>query len=88
LSYSELYRKCEVIAAGLLSLGLKKGDRIGIYSPNNYEWILVQYAASMADLILVNINPAYQEHELEYCLKKGKLFFTALSFIYSFYDLV
>ncbi|EAR89528.1 acyl-CoA synthetase family (AMP-forming)/AMP-acid ligase family protein (macronuclear) [Tetrahymena thermophila SB210] len=69
-TYSELYRTCEKVAASLLSLGLKKGDRIGIYSPNNYEWVITQYAASMADLILVNINPAYQEHELEYCLKK------------------
>ncbi|EAS05910.2 acyl-CoA synthetase (AMP-forming)/AMP-acid ligase II (macronuclear) [Tetrahymena thermophila SB210] len=69
-TYSQLYQKCEQLAASLIALGLKKGDRIGIYSPNNYEWCLLQYAASMADVILVNINPAYQEHELEYCLNK------------------
>lgn len=55
-------------------MGLKQGDRFGIYSPNNYQWCITQFAASMAGVILVNINPAYQEHELEYCLQKGKIF--------------
>ncbi|RYE27852.1 MAG: AMP-binding protein, partial [Sphingobacteriales bacterium] len=57
-----------------LSVGVRlfreKGDRIGIYSPNCYEWMVVQYAASLAGLILVNINPAYQTSELKYALNK------------------
>ncbi|KAL4437696.1 hypothetical protein ABPG74_012371 [Tetrahymena malaccensis] len=69
-TYQEYFKEVQKFAAGLLNMGLKKGDRIGIYSPNNYEWCITQFAASMADLILVNINPAYQEHELEYCLNK------------------
>lgn len=69
-TYAELCDQAEHVAAALLKLGLKKFDRVGIYSPNNYEWVLIQFACSMADLILVNINPAYQTSELEYCLKK------------------
>lgn len=48
------------MATGLIGIGLKPKDRIAIYSYNRYEWYLVQLAAAMADLILVNINPAYQ----------------------------
>uniref|UniRef100_T1J748 Medium-chain acyl-CoA ligase ACSF2, mitochondrial n=1 Tax=Strigamia maritima TaxID=126957 RepID=T1J748_STRMM len=57
-------------AAGLLGIGLVKGDRIGIWSPNHYEWVVTQFAAAKAGLILVLINPAYQPRELEYCLNK------------------
>ncbi|XP_046641888.1 medium-chain acyl-CoA ligase ACSF2, mitochondrial-like [Daphnia pulicaria] len=57
-------------AAGLRSLGLKRGDRIGIWGPNSYEWILTQWAAARIGLILVNINPAYQTEELRYALEK------------------
>ena len=58
------------IAKGLIALGLQKGDRVGIYSPNKAEWTLLQFAASRADLILVNVNPAFQQSELKYCLQK------------------
>ncbi len=58
------------IAKGLIALGLEKGDRIGIYSPNKAEWTLLQFAAARADLILVNVNPAFQQNELKYCLQK------------------
>ena len=54
----------------MLALGLKKGDRVGIYAPNMAEWTLVQYAASRADLVLVNVNPSFTEPELEYCINK------------------
>jgi fatty-acyl-CoA synthase len=54
----------------LMSLGLEKGDRVGIYSPNNVEWVLTQYACARADLILVNVNPAFQSDELLFCLNK------------------
>jgi fatty-acyl-CoA synthase len=53
-----------------MSLGLEKGDRVGIYSPNNVEWVLTQYACARADLILVNVNPAFQSDELLFCLNK------------------
>ena len=49
---------------------MQKGDRIGIYSPNNSEWLLLQLACARANLILVNVNPAFQASELKYCLQK------------------
>ena len=71
LSYDELARRVDTLAAGLLALGLMKGDRIGIWSPNNLQWILTQYATARIGLILVNINPAYRLSELEYALNKS-----------------
>ncbi|USG62530.1 AMP-binding protein [Sneathiella marina] len=71
LSYYDLDREIDLLASGLLALGLEKGDRIGIWSPNNLEWILSQYATARIGLILVNINPAYRLSELEYALKKS-----------------
>ena len=68
LTYAELDAEVSRIAAGLLALGLSRGDRIGIWSPNNAEWLLTQYAAARAGLILVTLNPAYRVHELEYAL--------------------
>jgi len=70
LTYPELYDKAQKLAASFVHLGFVKGDRIGIYSPNNYEWMIVQYAAALAGLVLVNINPAYQTSELKYALNK------------------
>ena len=63
-------------------MGMQKGDRVGIYSTNNAEWTLLQFACARADLILVNINPAFQAVELSYCLKKVgiKMLVTAESF--------
>jgi len=69
-SYSELRNEVDKLAAGLLTLGLEPGDRIGIWSPNNSEWVLTQFATAKAGLILVNINPAYRTTELEYALNK------------------
>src|SRR5690348_12632220 len=68
--YAELCQKVDALAAGFVSLGLKPGDRIGIWSPNNAEWVLTQFATAKAGLILVNINPAYRRMELEYALNK------------------
>ncbi|KAI0237230.1 Medium-chain acyl-CoA ligase ACSF2, mitochondrial, partial [Lamellibrachia satsuma] len=62
--------KADKLAAGLLSLGVRKGDRVGIWSHNCPEWILVQYATARAGMILVNVNPSYQAAELEYALRK------------------
>ena len=60
----------DALAAGLHALGLERGDRIGIWSPNRYEWVLTQFATARLGLILVNINPAYRLSELEYALNK------------------
>jgi fatty-acyl-CoA synthase len=69
-TYRELQRQVDAFAAGLLALGLDPGDRVGIWSPNNAEWVVTQLATAKAGLILVNINPAYRLAELEYTLNK------------------
>ena len=69
-SYGELKAKVDAFAAGLLALGLSPGDRVGIWSPNNAEWVVTQFATAKAGLILVNINPAYRLSELDYALNK------------------
>lgn len=69
-TYRELQNHVNACAAGLLTLGLEPGDRLGIWSPNNAEWVVTQFAAAKAGIILVSINPAYRLGELEYVLKK------------------
>jgi fatty-acyl-CoA synthase len=69
-TWRELGAKVDAFAAGLVAMGLKPGERVGIWSPNNAEWIVTQYATAKAGLILVNINPAYRLSELEYALNK------------------
>ena len=69
-TWSELGRRVDALAAGLLAIGLQPGDRIGIWAPNCSEWTLTQFATAKAGLILVNINPAYRRAELEYALNK------------------
>jgi fatty-acyl-CoA synthase len=87
LTYSELKARVDAFAAGLMALGLAPGDRIGIWSPNNSEWAITQFATAKAGLILVNINPAYRLSELEYALNKVgcKALVTADSFKSSSY---
>lgn len=82
LSYGELNSEADQLAAGFLALGLEPGERIGIWAPNCLEWVLTQYAAAKLGLILVNVNPAYRVHELEYVLNKVscKALVTASSF--------
>ncbi|HEY2540994.1 MAG TPA: AMP-binding protein, partial [Stellaceae bacterium] len=70
-SWTELRRRVDDFAAGLVALGLEPGERIGIWSPNNAEWVVTQFATAKAGLILVNINPAYRVTELEYALNKA-----------------
>jgi fatty-acyl-CoA synthase len=69
-SYAELLERARAFAAGLLALGLEPGERVGIWSPNNAEWVITQLGTAMAGLILVNINPAYRTHELDFALRK------------------
>ena len=63
-SWGELGRRVDELAAGLVALGLERGDRIGIWSPNTYEWTMTQFATAKAGLVLVNVNPAYRRAEL------------------------
>ena len=81
-SYSELHRQVELAARGLMALGVGKGDRVGIWSPNNAEWVIVQYATAKIGAVLVNINPAYRAYELEYALQQSgiSLLITARGF--------
>jgi fatty-acyl-CoA synthase len=69
-TWSELARRADALASSFLALGLRPGDRIGIWSPNCAEWALTQFAAARAGLILVTINPAYRRSEVAYTLKK------------------
>jgi fatty-acyl-CoA synthase len=69
-TFEELERRAIDFACGLLSLGLERGDRVGIWAPNCAEWALTQFATAKIGLILVNINPAYRVGELEYTLNK------------------
>ena len=68
-SWQEFANEIEAFAAGLQELGLRKGDRVGIWSPNRVEWLVTQFATARLGLILVNINPAYRLAELEYTLR-------------------
>jgi fatty-acyl-CoA synthase len=70
-TYRELAEDVDALAAGLLDLGIAKGERVGIWSPNRAEWTLIQYATAKIGAILVNINPAYGSHELEYVLNQS-----------------
>lgn len=70
LSYQALQDEVNAFACSLLKLGLKKGDRLAIWSPNCVEWTVTQFAAAKAGIILVNLNTAYKSHELEYVLNK------------------
>ena len=69
-NWVELQTRARKLASGLLALGLKSGDRIGMLAPNRAEWVLAQFGTAYAGLILVNINPAYRQPELEYALNK------------------
>src|SRR5436190_6447741 len=69
-SWGELGRRVDDLAAGLTTLGLERGDRVGIWSPNTAEWTLTQFATAKAGLVLVNVNPAYRRAELEYAMNK------------------
>ncbi|MFX1763504.1 AMP-binding protein [Paraburkholderia sp. A1RI-2L] len=69
-TWREFAEEVDVVAAGLLTLGVRAGDRVGIWSPNRFEWLLTQFATARIGAVLVNINPAYRLAELEYALNK------------------
>lgn len=70
-SYAELKAECNRLARSLMACGVAKGDRVGIWSPNNAEWVLIQFATAKIGAILVNVNPAYRSSELAYALKQS-----------------
>jgi fatty-acyl-CoA synthase len=70
-TYRELAAEVNALALGLVAQGIGKGDRVGIWAPNRAEWTFLQYATAKIGAILVNINPAYRSHELEYVLNQA-----------------
>ena len=78
-TYAEFGAAVDLLAGGMLSAGLERGDRVGVWGPNRSEWALVQYATAKLGVILVNINPAYRTSELEYALGQSgcRLLFAA-----------
>jgi fatty-acyl-CoA synthase len=82
LTYGAFDSKVDALARSLLAIGLDVGDRVGIWSPNNAEWVLIQYAAARIGAILVNLNPAYRTQEIEYALGQSqcRLLFASTSY--------
>ena len=70
-TYAEFWEQVQQCARGLLAIGIAKGDRVGMWAPNRFEWVVVQYATAQMGAILVNINPAYRANELEYALNQS-----------------
>ena len=87
VTYTEFYEQVTAVAKGLIALGVKTGDRVGIWSPNCYEWTLLQYATAKIGAIMVNINPAYRTSELIYVINQSGLsyIFSAIQFKTSHY---
>lgn len=71
LTYAEFGEHVDLVARGLLDLGVSAGDRVGVWSPNNAEWVLVQYAAAKVGAVLVSINTAYRHGELRHVLRRS-----------------
>ncbi len=70
-TYAELRARVDELARFFIALGIQKGERVGIWSPNHAEWVVTQFAAAKTGAILVNVNPAYRLHELEYALRQS-----------------
>jgi fatty-acyl-CoA synthase len=81
-TYAEFAAEVDRLARALLATGIAKGERVGVWAPNRAEWVVVQYATAQLGTILVNINPSYRTHELEYVLKQAGIsrLFVAESF--------
>lgn len=78
-TYREFLLQVEEVAKALMAHGVKRGDRVGIWSPNRYEWVLVQYATAMMGAIMVNINPGYKLQGLQYALEQSRMDFLIAS---------
>ncbi|MGA7669410.1 MAG: AMP-binding protein [Nitrolancea sp.] len=72
-TYHQFWEQTGKAARGLMARGVRAGDRVGIWSPNRYEWVVTQYATARIGAILVNINPAYKSTELEYALRQSEV---------------
>jgi fatty-acyl-CoA synthase len=72
LTWAELRAEVEQVARGLMALGIRKGDRVGMWATNCTEWVLTQFATAKMGAIMVNINPRYRSHELEYALRQSE----------------
>ena len=68
-NYREFQAKVNLVARAFIAIGVTKGERVGIWAPNCEQWVVTQFATAKMGAILVNVNPAYQEYELEYALK-------------------
>ncbi|MCC6790835.1 MAG: AMP-binding protein [Thermomicrobiales bacterium] len=78
-TYRQLWEQVALAARGLLARGVQVGDRVGIWSPNRYEWVVIQYATARVGAILVNVNPAYKSMELGYVLRQSGISLLILS---------
>jgi fatty-acyl-CoA synthase len=78
-TYRQLWEQVTLAARGLLARGVARGDRVGIWSPNRFEWVVVQFATARIGAILVNVNPAYRVTELEYALRQSGVSFLILA---------
>jgi fatty-acyl-CoA synthase len=94
MTYKEFNKEVNTIAKGLMALGIKKGDKVAIWSTNNAEWVLTQFATAKIGAILVSINPAYRTSELEYALKQSEVgtlimieSFKTSDYIHMFYEI-
>jgi fatty-acyl-CoA synthase len=70
-TYTEFLHDVRALAAGLYRLGVRPGDRVGLWSPNRFEWVLTQYATAEIGAVLVNLNPAYRQNEIQYALAQS-----------------
>jgi fatty-acyl-CoA synthase len=71
LTYGQLAERVELVARALLAAGIERGDRVGIWAPNCAEWVVIQYATARVGAILVNVNPSYRQHELDFALRQS-----------------
>ncbi|HRI67248.1 MAG TPA: AMP-binding protein [Polyangium sp.] len=91
MTYAELWDATTNLARGLMALGVERGDRVGIWSPNRFEWVVLQYATARIGAILVNLNPAYKTAEIEYALRQSgiSVLFAARQFrTSSYFDMI
>ncbi|EPY15053.1 fatty-acyl-CoA synthase [Angomonas deanei] len=73
LTYQQLWEQTTIVARALLAKGIRRGDRVGLWAPNRYEWVLVQYAAALIGVIIVSLNPALQFTELLFSINQSEI---------------